>query len=314
MKKKEQFKTTIGGQALIEGVYMRGPEKASIAIRKPDGGIYTETFEINPPPLKKVPLVRGVVSMIYSLISGYKSIMKSADIAFAEELEKIEENEGQEDTDRAEKDEKKEDKLMNSAGVIGAVLGGLLSIALFVVAPTFITGLIDKIFPLGGFKAAVEGVLKIILFLAYLFLVTRIKDIRRVFEYHGAEHKTIACYEAMDELTPLRVKEYSRFHPRCGTSFLFLVVIVSIAIFSFIPFTGTLARAGIKLLFIPVIMGIAYEILRYAGRRSNLLSAILSAPGKWVQRLTAFEPDESQMEVAIAALREVIPEGGENAG
>lgn len=310
MKKQERFKSAIGGQALIEGVYMRGPEKGSVVVRRPDGGLFIETTEIKPPPLRKVPFARGAVSLVYSLISGYKSIMKSADIAFEDVTG--EPSEEPDDTVEEAKPEKSGDKAVTAAGIIGAVLGALLSVFLFLIAPTFLTGLLDRFIPLGGFKAVVEGLLKIMIFLTYLFLVTRLKDIRRVFEYHGAEHKTIACYEAEDELTVDRVREYSRFHPRCGTSFLFLVVIVSIAIFSFIPFGRTLARAGIKLLMMPLIMGVAYEILRYAGRHGNLLAVVLSAPGKWVQRLTAFEPDDSQIEVAIAALREVIPEGGEN--
>ena len=304
MKKKEEFQTSIGGQALIEGIYMRSPSKGCIAIRQPDGEIFIEVEDIRITKYSRIPFVRGAISVVDSLVKGYKTIMKSADVAFEEdELEK-----GKFDSWL---EEKLGDKLFTTVGTIGAVLGGVLSIVLFLILPTLITGLLSRYLPIEGFKAAIEGLLKIFIFIGYLFLVTRIKEIRRVFEYHGAEHKTVACYEARDELTVENVKEYSRFHPRCGTSYLFLVLIISIAIFSFVPFTNTLLRAGIKLLMIPVIMGIAYEVLRYAGKHSNIVAKILSAPGLWVQRLTAFEPDETQIEVAIAAMKQVIPETGE---
>jgi len=305
MNKKEKFRTTIGGQALIEGIYMRGPDRGCLSVRKPDGEIHIETEELVNVPLRKVPFVRGAVAMISSVAKGYKSIMKSADLAFAEE-----EGEPQGKFD-AWLSSKLSDKAVMAVGITGAVLGVVLSIMLFIVAPTFLTGFIDRFLPLGGFKALVESVLKILLFVGYLLLVTRLRDVRRVFEYHGAEHKTIACFEAKEELTIENVKQCSRFHPRCGTSFLFLILIISIAIFSFVPFDNSLVRAGIKLLLIPVIMGIAYEILRYAGRHSNVLADLLSAPGMWMQRLTVFEPDESQIEVAIAAMMEVIPGEGE---
>ena len=301
MKKKAEQKNIIGGQALIEGIYMRGPKKGCVAVRKPDGDIFTETEDISVHPLRKVPFLRGAVLMVDNLVKGYKSIMKSADIAFEEE----EASYGGADEWISKK---LGDKGFSAAATVAAVLGGLFSIVLFLIAPTFIVGFIDGFFPLGGFKALAEGILKILIFIGYLFLVTRIKDIRRVFEYHGAEHKAIACYEAKNELTAENVRLCSRFHPRCGTSFLFLVVIISIAIFSFVPFANTLARAGVKLLLIPVIMGIAYEVTRYAGMYGNRLSSALSAPGLWVQRLTTFEPDDSQIEVAIAAIKMVIPQ------
>jgi len=306
MFKKEQFKSTIGGQALIEGIYMRGPDKGCLAVRLPDGGLHIEAEDIKGVPMKKIPFARGMISLVDSLAKGYKSIMKSADLALTAD----EEPAGKFD---AWLMSKMSDKAVTAIGVTGAVLGAALSIMLFIIAPTFLTALLNRFLPLGGFKALVESLLKLLLFIGWLLLVTRLSDIRRVFEYHGAEHKTIACYEAKEELTVENVLAHSRFHPRCGTSFLFLVLIISILIFSFVPFYNTLLRAGIKLLMIPLIMGIAYEILRYAGRHANRLSAFLSAPGMWMQRLTVFEPDEQQIEVAIAALREVIPEEGEDA-
>ena len=296
----------IGGQALIEGVYMRGPKNGCIAVRRLDGELYIELSAIKRPPLGKLPFVRGAVIMVDSLIKGYYSIMKSADISMQGE-----EYEGKLDRWL---EEKLGGKASMAIGAIAAVLGAVMSIMLFLVLPTFIAGLLKDVLAAAWLKAAVEGVLKIVIFVAYLFLVTRLKDIRRVFEYHGAEHKAIACFEAKEELTVENVKRHRRFHPRCGTSFIFLVLIVSIAIFSFVPFENTFARAGAKLLLVPVIMGIAYEGLRFAGRNSGVLAKILGAPGMWIQRLTALEPDEAQLEVAIAALKGVIPEEGQHVG
>lgn len=304
MKKKEVFQTSIGGQALIEGIYMRSPSKGCIAIRKPDGEIFFETSEISSSKLSKIPFVRGAVSVVDSLAKGYKVIMKSADIAMVDD----EEEKGKIDSWL---EKKLGDKLFGVIGTIGAVLGGLLSIVIFMIVPTLLTGLLGKIVPIEGWQAAIEGLLKIFIFVLYLFLVTRIKDIHRVFEYHGAEHKTIACYEAQDELLVENVKQYSRFHPRCGTSYLFLVLIISIAIFSFVPFNNALIRAAIKLLLLPVVMGIAYEVLRYAGKHSNIVAKILSYPGLLVQRLTTFEPDDNEIEIAISALKQVIPDESE---
>lgn len=302
--KKEKSRQSIGGQALIEGIYMRGPERGCMAVRQPDGEIYIETEPVSLPPLRKIPILRGAASMVDSLLKGYKSLMKSADIAFSGE------EAGEESRFEGWLRKKFGERVFNGIGAVGAVLGGVLSIVLFLIVPTLITGLINRLVPLGGWVAAVEGVLKILIFIGYLALVTRMKDIRRVFEYHGAEHKSVACYETKEELTVENVRKHSRFHPRCGTSFIFLILIVSIVIFSFVPFENTWLRAGVKLLLIPVIMGISYEILRYVGRHGNRVAKILAAPGMWVQRLTTFEPDDGQMEVAIAALCEVIPERG----
>ena len=174
--------------------------------------------------------------------------------------------------------------------------------------PTVITGLIAKVLPIDGFKALIEGLLKIAIFLCYLYLVSRMKDIRRVFMYHGAEHKTIFCFEAGEELTVENVRKMGRFHPRCGTSFLFITVLISILIFSFVPWVSTAMRVLYKLLCLPVVMGLSYECIKYAGRHDNLLSRIMSAPGLWVQRMTVFEPEDDMIEVAITAMKAVIPE------
>lgn len=303
---KECFKSRIGGQAVIEGIAMRGPAETCLATRLPDGTIHTEMYPTKANPVGRVPFLRGAVAMILSLVAGYKYLMKSADLAYPDEkgesTEKL--------LDEADKKEK-ERTAAGWTGVVSGVLGSLLAIVLFTVLPTFLTGLLARFVNIEGWKALIEGVLKIAIFLLYLFAVTRMKDIHRVFEYHGAEHKTIACYEHREELTPANVRRFSRFHPRCGTSFLFIVLLVSILIGSFIPWGSTLVRALIKIALLPVVMGISYEIIQYAGGHDNLLSRVLSAPGLWVQRLTAFEPDDSQIEVAVAALKAVLPKEGE---
>lgn len=291
----------VGGQAIIEGIAMRGPEKTCIAIRQPDGEIYTELQDTKKNPCAKIPVIRGAVAMVMSLVNGYGYISKSADIALEEELEP---------ETKFDKwlDEKLGDKGSEYVMVIAAVLGVLLALTLFTVLPTFLAGLIGKLF---GFTSGIpffESLFKVVIFILYLFLVTRSKDIHRVFEYHGAEHKTITCIESGDELTVENVRKHSRFHPRCGTSFLFFFVLVSIVIFSLIPWTGVFSRSIIKILLMPVVMGIAYEVIQLAGKHDNAVSRVFSAPGLAIQRLTTFEPDDSQIELAIAAISKVLPE------
>jgi uncharacterized protein YqhQ len=175
------------------------------------------------------------------------------------------------------------------------------------VLPTMITGFVDKFVPLGSFKAVMEGAVKLTIFFLYMWGVTFVEDVKRLFMYHGAEHKTIACYEAGEELTVENVRRHSRFHPRCGTSFLFIVVIVSIIIFSFVPWTSTLGRVGLKLLLLPFVVGVAYEILKFTGRHENSCTRILAAPGMFFQKITTKEPDDGMIEVAIAALKACEP-------
>lgn len=292
-----KFKTKIGGQAVLEGIAMKGIGKTCLAVRQPDGEIYTEMFEDKRSPLMKIPVLRGPVAMISAMVTGTKYINKSADIAFAEETQS--ENKGSSDSVTA---------------FLGIALGLALAVGLFVLLPTFLTGLADRyIAPLGGWKSVLEALIKMVVFVLYLFGVTRIKDIRRVFEYHGAEHKTIFCYENGYELTPENAAKCSRFHPRCGTSFLFLVVLISIFISSLIPWQSVLVRSLLKILLLPVTMGLAYEVIQLCGRCDNKLTRILAAPGLWMQRLTTFEPDQSQIEVAITALKAVLPDNPEEA-
>ena len=295
-----KFKTSIGGQAVMEGISMRGPEKTCLAVRLPDGTIHTEMSRTQPNPLGRIPILRGVAAMVISLRSGYGCLMRSADLAFPEE--------DQDDKFTRWVKQRFGQNVGAVIGVVGAVLGVLLSLLLFMFIPAWVTGLIDRFLPLGGFKALVEGLLKIGIFLLYLTAVSRMEDIRRVFSYHGAEHKTIFCYEDGAELTVENVRKYPRFHPRCGTSFIFITLIISILVFSFVPWTEAWLRVLYKLIALPVVMGLSYECIKFAGSHDGVCSRILSAPGLWVQRLTVFEPDDGMIEVALEAMKAVIPE------
>ena len=301
-KPKECFKTSVGGQALMEGIMMRGPEKICVAVRRPDGTLDMTYEDVKHHRWQKIPLVRGAAAMIENLVLGYRYLMHSAEVSMPEEAE--------EEPGRFEKwlGEHAGPGVQNFFMALAAVCGGLLAIVLFMVLPTAIVGLIDRFLPLGWGKVVLEGVLKIALFVGYLFLCTRMKEIHRVFEYHGAEHKTIACYEAGEELTVENVRHHRRFHPRCGTSFMILVLIVSILLFSVLPWSSTGLRVVLKLLLLPVVMGVSYELIKLAGRYDNLFTRIISAPGLWLQRLTTFEPDDSMIGVAIAAVTPVLPD------
>ncbi|MBR6608901.1 MAG: DUF1385 domain-containing protein [Oscillospiraceae bacterium] len=293
-------KVSIGGQALIEGIMMKSPEQYSIAVRKPDGTIDVQVFDNNKVKFQKIPVLRGIMNFFDSLVTGYKSLMHSAEIAMEGEFE-------EDAFDRWVKEHFGE-KSSEIITMIAGVLGGMLALVLFMVLPTTIAGLLDKVIPLGGFKNVVEGVSKLAVFVLYLWLVSKMEDIRRTFCYHGAEHKTIACYEAGLPLTVENVKKHTRFHPRCGTSMMFIILIVSIVVFSFVPWKGTLNRAFMKVLFLPVVVGISYEILRYTGRHTNACTRLLAAPGLWFQRLTTNEPEDDMIEVAIASVNALLPE------
>ena len=291
---KERFKTSVGGQALMEGIMMRGPKNICCAVRKPDGTIETK---VEPTPTHgvwtKIPLVRGAISMIESLIMGYKYMMYSAQVSMGDDYDPAEEETAFEKWVGDHLGKKAEDIMLAAA----AVIGGLFAILLFTVLPT---------------KVVLEAVLKVAIFLTYMAAISRMKEIHRVFEYHGAEHKTIACYEAGDPLTVENVRKYTRFHPRCGTSFLILVVIVSVFLYSVLPWSSTSLRVVFKLLLLPVVMGISYELLKWCGRSDNIATRIIRQPGIWVQHLTVFEPDDSMIEVAIAAVTPVLPEDPED--
>lgn len=302
----EKFKTSIGGQALIEGVMMRGPGNCAMAVRMPDGTIDVEEWALpkTKPWYRRTPFVRGIFNMAGSLYTGYKCLMKSAEKAGMEE----EEEPGKFERWLAGKLGK---SVMSVASVFAVVLGAALAVGLFVALPAFLTGLLGRyaiplLPPLA--KSAIEGVLKMAIFIGYLALVSRMSEIRRVFEYHGAEHKTIACYEAREELTVENIRAKTRFHPRCGTSFLLIVLVISILVFSVVTWSSVIIRILLKLLMLPVVVGVSYEIIQYAGRHDNPLTRAVSAPGLWLQRLTTNEPDDSQIEVAIASMLPVIPQ------
>ncbi|MBC8545721.1 DUF1385 domain-containing protein [Clostridiaceae bacterium NSJ-31] len=303
-KKACCHKTSIGGQALIEGVMMRGPRLSAMATRMPDQSIDTETWENKGVGAwyKKVPLIRGIFNLVDSLVIGYTCLMKSAEKS-GMDLE-------DEEPGKFEKwlTEKLGDNMMKVISGFAMVLGVVLALLLFMVIPTYAIKFLDMAIPLGGMKTALEGILKIAIFVLYLALVARMPDIRRVFEYHGAEHKTIACYEAGEELTVENVRKYRRFHPRCGTSFILIVLIISIIVFSFVPWGSGMLRVLYKIILLPVVVGIAYEIIKLAGRYDNILTRIISAPGLWLQHLTTNEPHDDQIEVAIASMLPVIPE------
>ncbi len=375
-------KTSIGGQALMEGIMMRGPKVTAMAVRNTDGEIIVEkepTTSADAPKIFKLPIFRGLYNYIYSMKTGTKYLMRSAELSGLEELEEEMEKEKaakkaakkaekaakrgepvaeQTDTEIKEqsaetvveealettdaevasiepanesnqpKKEKSSSKVMTTiVMVVGIVLGLALFIGLFIALPSYIYNLIklipaigneDNIFLASFYKSLFEGIIRVILLVGYMAAIALMKDIRRTFMYHGAEHKTIFCYEAGLELTVENVRKQKKHHPRCGTSFLILMVLVSIFVSFFIdPVYAlithstempTIMRVGLKLLLIPLIVGIGYELLKIAGRHDNILTRIISAPGMWLQRITVYEPTDDMIECAIAAMKEVIPE------
>lgn len=308
MEQKSSFKTSIGGQALIEGVMMRNDspktniDTYALAVRRPDGEITVEKWESTKEKkwYRRTPFVRGVFNFISMMIVGYKTLMRSADIAGLEEEEPSE----FEKKLRA----KLGDHFSAAFGAVAMILGLILAVTLFMALPATISFFVGSYVKSPLALTAIEGGIKIVVFVTYLGLISRMKEIKRVFQYHGAEHKTIFCYEQGEALTVENVKKHIRFHPRCGTSFLLIVLVISILVFSVVTWNSLLTRIALKLLLLPVVVGIAYEIIKFAGRHDNLFTRILSAPGLWLQRLTTQEPDDSQIETAIAAMNAVIPE------
>jgi uncharacterized protein YqhQ len=298
-------KTTIGGQALLEGLLMMGPENIAIAVRKPDGEIVLDKKPLpEKTPITKIPFIRGSVNLFRQMVVGVKALMYSADFV---ELE-----------DEADKKPSKidafiertfKDKGKDAVIYFSVIIALAMSIGLFILLPNVLAGLVNLKKEGSGviLYNLFEGVIRILIFLAYIYLATKLNDIKRVWMYHGAEHKTIHCYENGDELTVENVRKYSTHHPRCGTSFLFLVMIVSIIVFSFLGWHNALLNALLRLLMIPVVAGVAYEILRFAGRHTDwLVMRIVNAPGMLFQYLTTREPDDSMIEVAIVAMENVI--------
>ena len=311
MESKEQHITSIGGQAVMEGVMMRGPYKTTVAVRKPDGEIEKKVEENGVKTRAKffrLPIVRGCVNFIDSLVIGMKALMFSAEFI---DLEEEEESESKFDQWL---ERKFGDKIKDIVIYVAIAISLVMSVGLFMVLPTFLTRLVEAIPAIKpvtqthAFTSIFEGVIRMAIFLVYMVIVSQMKDIRRVYEYHGAEHKTIACYEAGEELTVENVKRFPRFHPRCGTSFLLFVMIISIIIFTLLPKTGVILRVLMRLALLPVVAGLSYEVIKWAGRSKNKAVCTLSKPGLWLQKLTTREPDDSQIEVAIESMKPCIPE------
>ncbi len=307
----------IGGQAVLEGIMMKGPESYSLAVRKPDGEVAVEVTPYRSlcerKGLQRVPILRGIINFIESLYIGIKTLMHSSEY-FEDEEETPAGKAGKSGTapekklrsEKTEEEKAKEEK-ENKGYMIGTLLVSLIfAIGLFVLLPSFLGGLLLKLTDQQWVANLSEGILRLLIFLAYVAIISRVEEIKRTFMYHGAEHKAINCLEAGDDLTPENVLKHTRFHKRCGTSFVFIVMIISIIVFMFVHTEIMWLRLLSRILLIPVIAGLSYEVLQYAGRHENACSRIMSAPGLWVQRLTTKEPDLSMAEVAIWAVEQVI--------
>ena len=316
----EKFKTMIGGQALIEGIMMRGPEKDAIVVRGKDGMTVEVTpRKLNPPDsIKSKPFIRGIFNFFDSQVKGVKALLRSADLA-PEEM--------QEEPSKFDAWLEKKlgnEKFQQAIVGIAVAMGLALSIGLFFLLPMVISGFFDRWIPNMLVLNLVEGIIRMAIFMAYMILVSRMPDMRRVFSYHGAEHKTIRCYEAGLPLTVDNVRKMTRLHPRCGTSFLLVVMVISILVFSIASsallavfpaleairgtFGYRLLMIAFKLLLLPIVVGITYEINRWCGRHDNAFTRAVSAPGMWMQHFTTNEPDDSMIEVGIAAVEAVLPE------
>ena len=307
------FRTMIGGQALIEGIMMLGPDKKSIVVRRPDGGLEVKTEERklikDRHPVLGWPFIRGVVNFCVSMYTGVTALMYSAEF--------YPEDDEPEEPSRFEKwlDEKLgSEKAMAFFTTLAVIIGMAFSVGLFFVLPTLLSGGVMWFFPSIPLwvRNLVEGATRVVIFLGYLILCSKTKSIKRVFSYHGAEHKTIFCYEKGLELTVENVRAQPKHHPRCGTSFLFVVIVVSIllssVVFSFWQFTNPWLRTLVHLALLPVVVGLTWEINRYVGGHDNLLCRAIRRPGMGIQRWTTFEPDDSMIEVGIEALKQVLPE------
>ena len=310
--------TSIGGSAVMEGVMMKGPKEIATAVRKPDGEIVIDkkpvTSLITKYHLNKIPIIRGVFGFFDSMISSMKALMYSAEFVDIEGEE--------EEMSKFEKwlTEKLGDKMKDFIIYLSVIIAVIFSVGLFMLLPHVLASFAGILWESVVVKRTLEGVVRILIFLGYILLVSQMEDIKRVFQYHGAEHKTIFCYEQGLELTPENAAKMSRLHPRCGTSFLVFVMVISIIVFSIVPdfsanlggILGTLAGLGVRILLLPVVAGLSYELIRWAGRSQNKVVALLSKPGMWMQKITTREPDEKQLEVAIAAMKAVLTDNKED--
>ncbi|MCI1269072.1 MAG: DUF1385 domain-containing protein [Ruminococcus sp.] len=293
----EKFKSKIGGQALIEGIMMLGVHKGAMACRLPDGSIDLETWDEHngkdAPLYRRIPFVRGTFNFIGSMAKGYKYLMKSADKQIPED-------------EKAQT--KGESAVTGLIMTLGTVIGVAFALAIFMFLPKWLVGFITPVKEMRILRSVLEGIVKIAIFVGYMAATALMKDIAVTYRYHGAEHKTIACHEAKLPLTVENVRKQIRFHKRCGTSFIFIVLMVSIFVMCFIPFTVTWQRIVSGFVLLPVVIGISYELIRLAGNNDNAFTRVLSAPGLWLQRITTKEPTDAQIEVAIAAIKPCIPD------
>lgn len=305
MDEKAIHYTRIGGQAVIEGVMMKGPTKIATAVRKSNGEIVVDKKDLNPVTSKnkflKLPILRGVIAFISSMVTGIKCLMYSADQVDFDDDEGYEES-------KFEKwlDDKFGDKISDIVIYFSVFVSLIFSIGLFMILPNLIAGIFKSIITNRIILNLIEGVIRIGIFLLYIVLVSQTKDIRRVFEYHGAEHKTIATYESGEELTVENARKFSRLHPRCGTSFLLIVMVISIIFFSVLSWESVWQRLLYRLLLLPVVAGLSYEVITFTGKSKNKCVKWLTKPGLWLQKLTTREPDDEQIEVAIEAIKNVL--------
>ena len=304
---KDACPTKIGGQAVLEGVMMRNQRQIAISVRKADGSIQTKKYVTKPKGAwAKWPFIRGVFAFVDSLIIGTGTLMYSAEVL-------------EDDAGEVEEKGKLETWIENKFGGKAAynfmiwtsvLISLVFTIGVFIILPTVAVNWTKKVTENAIILNLIEGVLRIAIFILYVAVISKMQDIKRVFQYHGAEHKSIACYESGDELTPANAKKHTRFHPRCGTSFLFVMlalgIVIGVLLRVFLPqriIDNHLLYTGIRLLVLPLVVGIGFEYIMFAGKHDNVLTRILSAPGLWFQRITTREPDESQLEVAITALK-----------
>lgn len=298
-------KTSIGGMALLEGIMMLGPEKKAVAVRKPNGEIDLKVKPLkNNSKIRKIPLVRGVHGIFSQMVNGIKALMHAA--SFFDEEEEDEQPKEKESKFEAFMERKFGEKAFDIAIYFSVILSLFFSIGLFILLPNLIAGFLET----GNviLNNLIEGLIRVAIFFIYVVLISKMKDIKRVWMYHGAEHKTISCYESGEELTVENVKKYSTRHRRCGTSFLFIVLIISVIVFSFTGWNSIWLNLLARLILIPVVAGISYEIIRLAGKTDGAFSKIISAPGLFFQNFTTKEPDDQMIEVAIVAFNAVLPE------
>lgn len=308
--KKECFKSKIGGQALIEGVYMRGITKAAMACRLPDGTIDVEEWAVkngkDAPWYKKAPFIRGCFNFVSSMAEGIRCTMKSAE-------KQITEDDEEEELSKFEQwlTDKFGDKLVNVIMIISVVIALAFSLIVFKGGPILVGNIFVKLGAAETARPIIEGLTRLVLLVGYMYAISFMGSIKTTFMYHGAEHKTIACYEAQEELTVENVRKHTRFHPRCGTSFILIVLLLSLIVGIFLPRTNMWLRFGVQMLCLIPEASVAYELIKIAGKYDNIVTKIISAPGLWLQRITTKEPTDKQIECAIAALKPCLPKDGE---